>query len=65
MEKTYKKITIEEIEKILKENPIPEPKHIGSGVYEFRSGDFVVRGNEQFFNDVDSELLKMIKSKKI
>jgi hypothetical protein len=65
MEKTYKKITIEKIEKILKENPIPEPKHIGSGVYEFSSGDFVVRGNEQFFNDVDKELLKMLKKNKL
>jgi hypothetical protein len=65
MEKTYKKITIEKIEKILNENPIPEPKHIGSGVYEFSSGDFVVRGNEQFFNDVDKELLKMLKKNKL
>lgn len=57
-----KKLTPELLDKIMKDMDFPETKKIGENIYEFRSGNFVVIGNKQFFDDVDRELLKIIKN---
>jgi len=55
------KLTPELLDEIMKVIDFPETKQIGDNIYEFRSGNFVVRGNKKLFDDVDQELLKMLK----
>ena len=49
------------IDKISKQIEFPEVKQIGENIYEYRCGDHVIRGNKQGIEDIDRELLKMIK----
>ena len=54
-------ITPELLEEIINKIEFPEPKQIGDNLYEFRTDNFVVYGNKKHFEDVDKELLKMLK----
>ena len=53
-----KRLTIELIEKHLKGSSIPETKYIGNGLYEYKCGNYIVRGNEQIISDIDKQILK-------
>ena len=50
------------IQKVSEQIPFPETKQIGEDLYEFRSGDYVIRGNKQGMDDIDKELLKLLKN---
>jgi len=67
MEK-YKKLTIDSFEKSFNSPNIslefPETKQIDENIYEFRSGDCVIRGNKQGMEDIDKELLNLLKNYK-
>lgn len=52
-----KKLTIELLNELLKNNPIPEVKQINDNLYEFRAGNFVVQGNKKGMEDIDKEIL--------
>ena len=61
MEK-FKKDLKEAIQKVSEQIPFPETKQIGEDLYEFHSGDYVVQGNKQGMEDIDKELLKLLKN---
>lgn len=47
-----KKVNPELIEKVLSEVHIPEVKRVGENLYEFRSGNFVVQGTKESFENM-------------
>ena len=59
MEKSKKDLK-EAIQKASEQIQFPEVKQI----YEFRSGDCVIRGNKQGMEDIDKELLNLLKNYK-
>lgn len=63
MEKIENKLKLS-IDKISEQIEFPELKQIGENMYEFRSGDYVIRGNEQGMEDIDKELLNLLKNYK-
>lgn len=63
MEKCKKDLK-EAIQKASEQIQFPETKQIGENMYEFRSGDFVVQGNKQGMEDIDKELLNLLKDYK-
>lgn len=63
MEKSKKDLK-EAIQKASEQIQFPEVKQIYEGIYEFRSGDYVIRGNKQGMEDIDKELLNLLKNYK-
>lgn len=63
MEKSKKDLK-EAIQKASEQIQFPEVKQIYEGIYEFRSGDCVIRGNKQGMEDIDKELLNLLKNYK-
>ena len=57
----YKKLTIEDVERVMNsvpDNPFIYPIDHGNGIYEISKGVF---GNKQLSDEVDKELLKLIR----
>ncbi len=62
-------MTIDSFEKVFNSPDIsqlefPETKQIGENMYEFSSGDFVIQGSKQGMEDIDKELLNLLKNYK-
>lgn len=62
--KEYKKLTLEDIEKVMKESGIKQTEHVGGGLYRMEAGGHVLYGDEKAMNDIDMEILKQIKKLK-